>query len=171
MTFTSPNRTLIVVLGALAASGLFLFMFVLRGSKDSATETAAPVRPAPAVVTPAAGPKTKPGLAIAPNGLPTTVVREFRRHRIVVLALHAPKSEVAQLTLKEARAGAIRAGVGFVAVSVFDARRATALSSKLDTVADPVVFVLKRPEQVAIRLEGFNDRETVEQAARIAVSS
>src|SRR5207244_12416349 len=84
-----------------------------------------------------------------------------------------PRSSVDQVALGEAREGAGSAGAGFVALNVADEKVAAPLTSLLTGGAtaadrvldDPAVLVFQAPRTLFVRLNGFNDRETVAQAA------
>ena len=56
------------------------------------------------------------------------------------------------------------AGVGYVAVDVFDQRPGTALLRKLGVVDTPEVLVIRRPGTIVSQFKGFVDRDVVEQA-------
>src|SRR5207247_10729693 len=75
--------------------------------------------------------------------------------------------------LDEARQGATSAGAGFVALNVADEKVAAPLTSLLTGGAtaadrvldDPAVLVFQAPRTLFVRLNGYNGRETVAQAA------
>jgi hypothetical protein len=106
-------------------------------------------------------------------GVPTPLAHALKSHAVVVLALVTPDSEVDNLTLAEARAGAATAHVGFARVSVTNNAQVEALSALIGTNADaqnrlldaPSVLVFQRPRTLFVRLNGYVDEDTVEQAA------
>ncbi len=123
-------------------------------------------------------------------GVPTPLADALKRHSVVVLALVAPNSQVDGLTLAEAKAGAADAHAGFATIDVGKAGAADAhagfatidvgnnaqveaLSALLGTSADaqnrlldaPAVLVFQKPQALYVRLNGYVDASTVEQAA------
>ncbi|TML44815.1 MAG: hypothetical protein E6G19_07090 [Actinobacteria bacterium] len=106
-------------------------------------------------------------------GVPTPLVEALKRHSVVVLALVAPKSEVDSLTLAEAKAGAATAHAGFATIDVGNNAQVEALSALVGTSADaqnrllddPAVLVFQKPQALYVRLNGYVDADTVEQAA------
>jgi hypothetical protein len=106
-------------------------------------------------------------------GVPTPLADALKRHTVVVLALVAPNSQVDGLTLAEAKAGAADAHAGFATIHVGNNAQVEALSALLGTSADaqnrlldaPSVLVFQKPHALYVRLNGYVDAETVEQAA------
>jgi hypothetical protein len=121
-------------------------------------------KPAPAKPKPARPAKTP---VIAANGLPSRLVSALRRENVVVLALWGSGGKIDRLALDEAAAGAAAAGVGFVQLNVLESNReAEALTLKLGVVLRaPTVLFFTGSGDLAVRLDGFRDRETVAQAA------
>jgi len=70
--------------------------------------------------------------------------------------------------MKEARAGATRAGAGFVAFNVFDEKIARQLATLLgdNATSSPEVLFFKRDRKVVFKLQGFADSQVVAQAAK-----
>jgi hypothetical protein len=134
-------------------------------AKARAKAAPAPAEPAPAVNAPKAVKQSVP-----PSGFPTVVDRALREHEVVVLSLVVPGARVDELAAAEAEAGAKLGGAGFLALNVLNEGVARALLTKLETVTDPSVVVVKRSGEVALELTGFVDRETVAQAAANASS-
>jgi hypothetical protein len=106
-------------------------------------------------------------------GVPTPLADALKRHSVVVLALVAPNSQVDGLTLAEAKAGAADAHAGFATIDVGNNPQVEALSALLGTSADaqnrlldaPAVLVFQKPHALYVRLNGYVDADTVEQAA------
>ena len=106
-------------------------------------------------------------------GVPTPLADALKRHSVVVLALVAPKATVDQLTLSEAKAGAAAAGAGFVAINVANNAQVEALSGLVGSSSDPqnrllddpAVFVFQKPQALYVRLNGYADANTIQQAA------
>ena len=106
------------------------------------------------------------------DGMPAALARSLGSHRVVVVALYAPRSGVDQLALAEARAGAAAAGAGFVGINVMADRETRPLTQFLASVPnpadrildDPAVLVVQQPKTLFVRLNGFADRDSVAQA-------
>jgi hypothetical protein len=105
--------------------------------------------------------------------LPAPLQWELAHHKVVVVSLYNPSSDTDAISVAEAHAGAVSAGAGFLLVNVLDNRVAgilTGLRSDGSLLPDPGVLVYRAPGDVAIELDGFNDRDAVEQAARNALA-
>jgi hypothetical protein len=116
----------------------------------------APPRPNPAVV------------AAFKAGLPAPLARAFAQHRVVVVSLYNPYSQVDGIAFAEARAGAQLAGVGFVPLNVLSQAQVGKLTEQLGLLPDPGLLVYVRPATLVARINGFADKETVAQAAQNA---
>ena len=141
-------------------------------TKPAATPKPAAAKPKPKPVAAKPKPVQKPAKPvraplIAANGLPYRVVSTLRRENVVVLALWGSGGKIDRLALDEAAAGAAAAGVGFVPLNVLQSNReAEALTLKLGVVLRaPTVLFFTGSGDLALRLDGFRDRETVAQAA------
>jgi hypothetical protein len=137
------------------------------------------VKPAvvkPAVVKPAA-PKAKPTIpapTVAANGLPMALAKALETHKVVIVSLFDPQSQTDAISYAEAKAGATDAGVGFLGVNLLDDTVTSPLTAVLPgggLLPDPGVLVFSAPATLAIRLDGFADRDAVAQAAAQALSS
>jgi hypothetical protein len=116
-------------------------------------------------------PVTKPKPAATPptkNGLPGTLAASLARNRVVVVALYAPKVQLDDMALAEAKAGAGAAGTGFLAINILDESQTRPLTKELGVLEDPAVLVFRRPGELVTRFSGFVDKQTVFQAARNA---
>jgi hypothetical protein len=120
--------------------------------------------------------KTKPagfrGNRVYAN-LPRPLQWELAHHKVVVVSLYNPSSDVDAISVAEAHAGAIDAGAGFLLVSVLDNKVAGILTALLPDgglLPDPGVLVYSAPGDIAIRLDGFADRASVAQAATNVIS-
>jgi hypothetical protein len=196
LTIDARARLLLLVLLLVLAAGLAGFMAVTRLHRSSESEPAAapaPVTHAPArpVAKPHAAatsakphaapakhrtvakapahlaPKPKP--APSPNQLPAAIRRALAADNVVVVALYDPRAKIDGTALAEARAGAKLAGSSFVAVDV-RGHGVDSLNAKYGAVQDPAVLVLRPPESLVVRIDGFADRDTVAQAADNAAS-
>lgn len=130
-----------------------------------AAATPAKTKPA-AKALPAAKPKvkTKP---VASNGLPTEIMVALRSHNVVVVSLWGTDGKIDVMSRDEAAAGAAASGAGFVPINVIQrSRLAEALTLKLGVMLRaPTVLFFTAGGTLANTLNGFNDRETVAQAA------
>jgi hypothetical protein len=129
----------------------------------------------PAIVKPAA-PKAKPTPAptVAANGLPMALVKALQTHKVVIVSLFDPQSQTDAISYAEAKAGATDAGVGFLGVNLLDDTVTSPLTAVLPgggLLPDPGVLVFSAPATLAVRLDGFADRDAVAQAAAQALSS
>jgi hypothetical protein len=166
------------------AAGFFLLSRGQASSSAAATHSVVPlsqrttgkvkkhaVKPAvhkpaarkPAVRKPAA---RKPAETV--NGMPASLAAALTRNRVVVVSLYAPNVELDDVAMREAKAGAAAAGVGFVALNVVDEGQSRALTKMLGILEDPAVLVFRRPGELVVRFSGFADMQTVLQAARNA---
>jgi len=165
----SPPVRIVAVLGVLAAAGLAVFFFLLGRPATEAEPVAVPItRP----TTQTAQPTSKP-IAVKPrttapatpkSGFPLVVDRALKSRRVVVVALYVPGASVDAVVRKEARAGAIRAGAGYVAVPATQSRLVELLIAKTGVLPEPAVLIVKRPGVVTATF-GVTDRDLVAQAA------
>jgi hypothetical protein len=197
-TTISPQVRILAVVGLLAAVGLGASLLVFgRGSSKTAepaatthatprsSTTATPrTHSTPAKTAQPAKHATKTHVASRPHAkktkpagfrgnrvyanLPRPLQWELAHHKVVVVSLYNPSSDVDAISVAEAHAGAIDAGAGFLLVSVLDNKVAGILTALLPgggLLPDPGVLVYRAPGDVAIRLDGFADRASVAQAA------
>jgi len=128
-------------------------------SKKATNPKSSPARAAASV------PKPAPKVPEPKTGFPVAVDTALAGHELVVVSLVVPGARVDELAAAEARAGAKLAGVGFLALNVLNEGVARALLTKLGTLEDPSLLVVRRGGEVAVQLNGFVDRDTVAQAA------
>lgn len=105
--------------------------------------------------------------------LPQPLQWQLAHHKIVVVSIYNPRSDVDAISVAEAHAGAVDAHAGFLLVSVLDNKVAGILTALLPgggLLPDPGVLVYRAPGNVALRLDGFADRATVAQAATNALA-
>jgi hypothetical protein len=132
----------------------------------SAPAAKAKPKPAPAPARAAAStPRPAPKVPEPATGFPVAIDQALANHELVVVSLVVPGARVDELAAAEAREGAKLAGVGYLALNVLNEGVARSLLRKLGTVEDPSLLVIRRGGEVALRLNGFVDRDTVAQAA------
>jgi hypothetical protein len=197
LTLDTRARVLLLVLFVLAASvASFMAYRGLHGSSDDSSTPAPLTAPAPKAHAPSAAsataakpaarhgvsaarahsapaaavpPKVKPAATPPPNQLPAPIRRALAAHHVVVVALYDPNATIDGAALAEARAGAKLGGVSFVPIDV-RSRAVDSLNARYGVVHDPSVLVLRPPDSVVVRIDGFADRDTVAQAALNAFS-
>jgi hypothetical protein len=193
-TLDARSRLLLLVLLFVLAAGVAGFMAVTRlhGSSDSEPAALpAPVKQVPAAKPHVAASAAKPHAAsvkhrtvaktpaqaaakpkpepASPNQLPVAIRRALADDQVVVVALYDPRAKLDGTALAEAKAGAKLSGSSFVPVDV-RGRGVDSLNAKYGAVHDPAVLVLRPPEALVVRIDGFADRDTVAQAAANAAS-
>jgi hypothetical protein len=105
--------------------------------------------------------------------LPQALQWQLAHHKVVVVSVYNPRSDVDAISVAEAHAGALDAGAGFLLVSVLDNKVAGILTALLPSgglLPDPGVLVYRAPGDVALQLDGFADRSSVAQAATNAAA-
>lgn len=182
MTATPRLRVMGISAGLAVFALVAGFFFLSRGQESSSaavTHTVIPLSQRtngkavkhavkPAVRKP---PARKPAAlkpATAENGLPTALATALLHNQVVVVALYAPDVELDDIAMREARAGAAAAGVGFVALNVAKESQVRPLTKQLGVLEDPAVLIYRRPTELVMRFSGFSDKQTVFQAARNA---
>jgi hypothetical protein len=128
-------------------------------SAKAATKTHAKVAAKPAK------PAARGNLVYA--DLPAPLQRQLAQHKVVVVSLYNPNSNVDAISVAEAHAGAVDVGAGFLLVSVLNNAIAGPLTSLLPgggLLPDPGVLVYRAPGDIMVRLNGFADRASVAQA-------
>jgi hypothetical protein len=135
-------------------------------AKAKVVKASAPAKAKPAPARAAAAvPKPAPKVPEPKTGLPVAIDAALANHELVVVSLVVPGARVDELAAAEARAGAQLAGVGYLALNVLNEGVARALLQKLGTLEDPSLLLIRRGGEVALKLNGFVDRDTVAQAA------
>lgn len=161
------------------AAGFFLLSRGQASSSAATTHTIVPLSKRtngtvkkravkPTARKPAARKPAAPKPAASENGLPAALAAALLRNQVVVVSLFAPNVELDELAMREARAGAAAAGVGYVALDVLNERQSRPLTKQLGVLEDPAVLVFRRPGELVVRFSGFADMQTVLQAARNA---
>lgn len=101
------------------------------------------------------------------SDLPAPLQWQLASHHIVVVSIYSADSNVDAISVAEARAGATKAGAGFVLVNVLDNSIAGPLTALLPgggLLPDPGILIYRAPGNVAMRIDGFVDRDAVAQA-------
>ena len=179
LTFDLRARLLLLVLLLVIAGGVVGAMAYQRQSGDSsATQPAThpvvakPVAPhatakthaKPHPATPAKPKHQATTLGGFSDKLPLAIRRALAADQVVVVALYDPRAKIDGTALAEAREGANLAGSMFVAVDV-RTHAVDSLNASFGAVQDPAVLVLRPPDKLVVRIDGFADRDTVAQAA------
>lgn len=94
--------------------------------------------------------------------------RALVKNKAVVVLFYTPAASLDTLQTREARAGAQAGGAGFLALDVSRDRKTATLATRYDVRDAPAILVFARGPRVAVRLDGYADRDTIEQAALIA---
>ena len=129
--------------------------------KATAAHHATPARPKPK---PKPTPRLEPKPVTPSDQLPGAIRRALAADRVVVVALYDPKAKIDGTAMREAEAGAQKAGSSFVAIDVRK-NGVESLHARYGVLQDPAVLVLRPPGSLVVRIDGFADRETVAQAA------
>ena len=177
-----PVRIFAVVIVLVGVAGMLALRTMGGASVDESAPVPLPVKkaavPAKSAAQPAktaarapkpVAPKPAVNPVVPPSGFPAVVDKALRKHAVVVLSLVVPGARVDELAAAEAEAGAKLGGAGFLALNVLNEGVARSLLAKLDAVQDPSVLVVTRSGDIAVKLAGFVDRETVAQAAANAL--
>ena len=136
------------------------------GAVDTApTATTAPPPPAPTTTEaapPPAPPKPKPPQK-------TALEKELAEHRVAVVVFHTPGSDLDGEGLREARAGAVAANAGFLAVDVTKETAVAHIAAEYEVLGSPTILVVVKSGEARSRFEGYVDRQTVAQAVTNAL--
>jgi hypothetical protein len=131
----------------------------------AADTTTAPPPPAPTTTDaapPPATPKPKPAQK-------TALEKELAGHRVVVVVFHTPGSDLDGEALREARAGAVAANAGFLAVDVTKETAVADVAAEYEVLGSPTILVVVKSGEARSRFEGYVDRQTVAQAVTNAL--
>lgn len=158
----------IIVLGLLGAGFGAFTLTGSSGTEEAAALASATPRAQPAQANKVPAKNTTPA-GETPDAL-SPLQRELEAHRAVVVLFYTPGASLDALTTLEARAGAEAAGAGFLAVDVSNESAVAALAKEHELRAAPGILVVTRGPEVAVRFDGFEDRETIAQAAANAAA-
>lgn len=168
LTLNPPIRVF-ALLGALVATGIAAFVFLVVRPQSDAEPIASktpPTRPAqtkPATNVPARPTPARPAAQQTKSGFPLPVDRALRHNRVVVVAVYMPGARVDSVVRREARAAAIFSRVGYVPISALSERLVRPLVAQTGVLPDPAVVIVKRPGVVTTTLS-VADRDTIAQA-------
>lgn len=109
----------------------------------------------------------------ATDGMPSALSAALANHSVVIVSLVVPDAPVDELAYAEARAGAAKAGAGFVRIDASNNDDVQALSTLVNTSADagnrlldsPATLVFQQPHTLYVRINGYVDADTIAQAA------
>jgi thiol:disulfide interchange protein len=136
------------------------------GAADTGVTDTAPI-PTTTEAAPAPPPPTTTEAAppAEPADEKTALEKKLKQSRVVVVVFHTPGSDVDAAAVREARAGAAAADVGFLAVDVTKEKQVAALAAEYEVVEAPTVLVVVRSGEAVSRFDNIVDRKTVAQAA------
>jgi hypothetical protein len=158
----------VVVLGLL---GLGVGVFAMNrspGTTDDTAAIAARIAAKRAADKKAAPPKKHPAPAHKKaTGSLVRIRHALEHHSVVVVLFYEPRASYDGIQTREARAGALDADAGFVAVDVSKNRDVAPLARKYGVLDAPSLLLVTR-RGVATRIVGFAERATVAQAAENA---
>lgn len=98
----------------------------------------------------------------------TALARALSRYRAAVVVFYTPGGKVDTAAIREARAAALEADVGFLALNAAAEGTVAKLAQDYDVFAAPAVLVFVRGPKVASQF-GYADRNTVAQAVANAL--
>jgi hypothetical protein len=130
-----------------------------------ATRSHAAAKKAPVVHVHKPAPRPAAELAALAAGLPASLAHALGQHAVVVVELFDPQSETDGIAFAEAQAGAHAAHVGFLPISVLGPDVSKLTQKFGQVLPDPGLLVYTRPATLAVRIDGFVDKDTVAQAA------
>jgi hypothetical protein len=107
------------------------------------------------------------------DGMPAALSSALKTHSVVVVSLVVPGANVDELAYQEAKAGAAKAGAGFVEISATNNDDVEALSTLIGANSQPAnrlldapsVLVFRQPQELYVRINGYIDADTIAQAA------
>jgi hypothetical protein len=134
-------------------------------TRASATSTHVVAKKAPVVHVPKPAPRPTAELAALAAGLPASLAHALGQHAVVVVELFDPQSETDGIAFAEAQAGAQAAHAGFLPISVLGTDVSKLTQKFGQVLPDPGLLVYTRPAMLAVRIDGFVDKDTVAQAA------
>ena len=95
---------------------------------------------------------------------PTALERALRQHRVVVVLLYSPDAPYDTIQTREARAGALAAGAGFIAVNASNEKQVASFATEYEARDAPGMLFFRRGPRLVNRIDRYADRATVAQA-------
>jgi hypothetical protein len=117
-------------------------------------------KPARTIVHPAS-----PEPTVTAGGAPLTIAGALRRHRVAVVLVYDPQTKVDGFSVGEAQLGAKRAHAAFLRVNVLKQSQALPFAKAYGVLQVPTVLFFARPGKVVQKLVGYEDQDTIAQAA------
>lgn len=133
-----------------------------RVTAHALTAAAAPTKQA------ASAPALPKATVVEKSSVPHTIAGQLKAHSVVVVLLYDPKAKVDSFSVAEAALGAKAANAGFLRVDVLQQHQAMPFTKAYGVLQDPTLLFFTRPGQLAFKLAGFADHDTVAQAAKNA---
>lgn len=109
--------------------------------------------------------KPAPQPTVTSGGTPTTIASVLRHHRVAVVLVYDPQTKVDAFSLGETQLGAERAHAGFLRVSVLKQSQALPFAKAYGVLQVPTVLFFARPGTLVQKLVGYQDQDTIAQAA------
>jgi hypothetical protein len=100
--------------------------------------------------------------------LPPPLQWQLAHNKVVVVSFYNPHSDVDAISVAEAHAGAVDAHAGYLLVNVLDDKVAGILTALLPgggLLPEPGTLIYRAPGTIAVRVDGFADRDSIAQAA------
>jgi hypothetical protein len=153
----------------LALLGVGVGAFAFSGSPQAPDDTAAIAARIAAKRAAAKPPKKTETPAKTVRRSAVELSRALENHSVVVVLFYEPGGAYDRIQTREARAGALAANAGFVAVDASSDREVAWLAQKYEVTEAPAVLIVTQKGLVN-RIYGFAERATVAQAAENARS-
>ena len=175
-TNPGPRVRFLAVLSLIIVVGIGAYVLINGSSSTSSTAGTQTALSKTQTTTKTTAPKTKSTKpekrnkskrttsAVGVNALDAALIS----HPLVIVSVYAPNVITDAQAMKEARAGAARAGAGFVAFNIFNEKIARQLGDLIGDkeMTNPEVLFFKRGRTLVFTLHGFADSQVVAQAAR-----
>ena len=161
---STPIKILILALLALVVGAAGLF--ILERSGSTATQNRSVSRPAAthtAVHHPVAPKHVAPAVHFTPF-LPQPLQHALTYSRFVVAVVYAPGNPIDAQVLAQARKGARSVHAKVVALNIHNEQVAASTAAWMKNPVEPAVFVVSRPGNIVVELDGYADSMTVAQA-------
>ena len=131
-----------------------------RATAEGRPDVAPTAKPARTIVHPAS-----PEPAVKPGGAPTTIAGALRHHRVAVVLVYDPQTKVDGFSAGETQLGAKRAHAAFLRVNVLEQSQALTFAKAYGVLQVPTVLFFARQGKLVQKLVGYEDQDTITQAA------